>query len=250
MAFLKKIKQLIKPFVPPILTGKLPYYKLKGDILDIFNINIFEYENKSFNRIAFINYAINRYEFEKCKYLEIGVLHKEVFDSIPLLELNKYGVDPVMGGNFKMTSDEFFQNIEKDLKFDVVFIDGLHTYKQCQNDVLNSLNFLNEDGVIFIHDLLPRNHLEGHSKKQATTFWHGEIWKVAVEINDHPDLLLKIANIDKGVGIVKKKKQYSSYKKNDDLKSKSFDDFINIYKNQLDIVDSYKAFEFIKKTPN
>ena len=57
-----------------------------------------------------------------------------------------------------MTSDTFFSQIEKALKFDVIFIDGLHTYYQCQKDVVNSLNHLNNNGVIFIHDLLPKNY--------------------------------------------------------------------------------------------
>ena len=56
---------------------------------------------------------MSKFQFENCKYLEIGVLHKDVFNSIPLPEKNKYGVDPVMGGNYVMTSDEFFQKIDK-----------------------------------------------------------------------------------------------------------------------------------------
>ena len=246
MTFFKKFKQIVKPFVPPIITSTLPYYQLKGDILELFNINVFEYENKSFNRIAFINHAVSKFQFENCKYLEIGVLHKDVFNSIPLPEKNKYGVDPVMGGNYVMTSDEFFQKIDKNLTFDVIFIDGLHTYEQCQNDVINSLNHLSDNGIIFIHDLLPRNKLEANSKKRATSYWHGEIWKVAVEINDNPDLLFKIVNIDQGVGIVKKHKEFKAYKINNDLKDKNFNDFINIYKKQIDIIDSYKGFEFIR----
>ena len=36
---------------------------------------------------------------------------------------DKYGVDPVEG-NFRMTSMSFVKNLN--LKFDVIFIDGLH----------------------------------------------------------------------------------------------------------------------------
>ena len=42
-------------------------------------------------------------------YLEIGVANNKVFNSIPLKMTNKFGVDPFEGGNYKMTSDEFFK---------------------------------------------------------------------------------------------------------------------------------------------
>ena len=58
---------------------------------------------------------------------------------------------------FLGTSDEFFnQNNEK---FDVIFIDGLHHYDQCQADAINSLKCLNKNGFIFFHDFIPRNFL-------------------------------------------------------------------------------------------
>ena len=43
--------------------------------------------------------------------------------------------------------------------FDVIFVDGLHTFEQCRKDVINSLNFLNLGGYLFIHDLIPRNFM-------------------------------------------------------------------------------------------
>ena len=52
-----------------------------------------------------------------------------------------------------MTSDEFFsQNKET---FDLIFIDGLHIHEQVLKDIDNSLNVLNENGVILLHDCLP-----------------------------------------------------------------------------------------------
>ena len=60
------------------------------------------------------------------QYLEIGCDNDQVFSKINLK--NKFGVDPVSGGNIRKTSDEFFLSNTK--KFDIVFIDGLHTYEQ------------------------------------------------------------------------------------------------------------------------
>ena len=77
-------------------------------------------------------------------YLEIGCDRNQSFSNIKIEK--KVGVDPVEGGTHKMTSDEFF-NINKDM-FDIIFIDGLHEYYQVIKDIENSLNFLNDNGVI------------------------------------------------------------------------------------------------------
>ena len=44
--------------------------------------------------------------------------------STKLILKKKIGVDPVSGGNLRMTSDHFFK--ENKEKFDLIFIDGLH----------------------------------------------------------------------------------------------------------------------------
>ena len=90
--------------------------------------------------------AIKKYD--NCKYLEIGVNTCATFNSIPLKIEDKFGVDPI-AGNYQMTSDEFFKKYP-DLKFDVIFIDGLHHYDQCQRDCINSIKQLNKDGIILI----------------------------------------------------------------------------------------------------
>jgi hypothetical protein len=110
----------------------------------------------------------------------MGVAYNDIFNSIPLKMENKFGVDPQRGGNFRMTSDEFFQTYNH-LKFDVIFIDDLHEYKQCQRDLINSMLHLNKNGHIFCHDILPRSFFEEHwpPKQNECT---GNIWKVAVEL--------------------------------------------------------------------
>ena len=47
-----------------------------------------------------------------------------------------------------MTSDEFFKNNE--IYFDCIFIDALHIYEQVRKDILNSIKFLNANGIIII----------------------------------------------------------------------------------------------------
>lgn len=48
-------------------------------------------------------------------------------------------------------SDKFFkQNINK---FDLIFIDGDHSYKQSKKDLENSLKYLSDGGMIIMHDV-------------------------------------------------------------------------------------------------
>ena len=169
-----KIKKLILyflHFIPPILTPK----KFREIFNKIFyrkkTKHYFEHEKKFFSRHAFINKAISNYE--NCMYLEIGVADNTVFNSIPLNIENKFGVDPIEGGNYRMTSDEFFRQ-NNDLKFDVIFIDGLHEYEQCQRDCLNSMKHLKHDGIIFFHDFLPRSYFEEYIPRKQTA-WTGDV---------------------------------------------------------------------------
>jgi hypothetical protein len=101
-------------------------------------------------------------------YLEIGV-----FDGRCFMEIRapyKVAVDPAMKITFRyklhairkrienirnryyhQTSDAFFQDLAKlnsPKKFDVIFIDGLHTYHQTFTDIINALQFLNPGGAI------------------------------------------------------------------------------------------------------
>ena len=198
------------------------------------------YENNFYKRHAFINKAIQKYN--NCKYLEIGVDNNEVFNTIPLPIKNKIGVDPVRGGRRRITSDEFFKT--NNIKFDVIFIDGLHEYEQCQRDCINSIKSINKGGIIFFHDFLPRNSLEAHvPRKQAV--WTGDVWKVAIEINNSKFMDFRIANIDMGVGILKPKEN-SEYIKIPELKKLKFDDFFEKYYGKLPIVNFEEALKFIE----
>mgnify|MGYP001297073726 CR=1 FL=1 len=100
-----------------------------------------------------------------------------------------------------MTSDKFFQD-NSNLKFDVIFIDGLHEYIQCQKDCINSMKHLNPDGIILFHDLLPRSYFEEKTPKKQSP-WLGDVWKVAVELSNSKNVDFKIINSDFGIGVLK-----------------------------------------------
>ena len=147
------------------------------------------------NRIAVVNLAAAK--FATCAYLEIGCDRDEVFNSVPVD--NKVGVDPNRGGTLRTTSDAFFQtNTER---FDVIYIDGLHTYEQVHKDVANAMRCLNAGGWVILHDLLPHNWIEAHVPRIAMGSWTGDVWKVAFELIETPGVEFKIVKVDNGVGV-------------------------------------------------
>jgi len=236
------LKKILKYFIPPILLPKnLNHFK--NLLLHKKNLKFHtkDYEENFYKRHAFVNKAVSL--FENCEYLEIGAGNNDLFNSIPVVMKNKYGVDPKHGGNYRMTSDEFFLKYSEK-KFDVIFIDGLHHYRQCQKDCINALRFLKENGIILLHDMLPRSDFEQRIPRKQNT-WTGDVWKVAVELNQSTNIEFKIINIDSGIGVIKLKKNFI-YKKKPELENQGFNEYLEYYK-KFNLINSEQALEFISK---
>jgi hypothetical protein len=157
-----------------------------------------------FNRIALVNLLVSK--FRDPTYLEIGCASDALFNSVSARQ--KVGVDPSSGGNVRQTSDDFFKTNKT--RFDVVFIDGLHTYEQVRRDLVNSINSLNEGGWIALHDMLPRNWIEHHVPYipiEPQGAWTGDVWKVAFELTQTEGIDFRILKIDHGVGVIRVLKQ-------------------------------------------
>lgn len=143
-------------------------------------------------------------------YLEIGVRDGECFKEI-FCE-NKIGIDPNPTSNHTthiMTSDRFFQQIDRDQKFDIVFIDGLHLDFQVDRDIDNSLKHLSEGGTIVLHDCNPPTK---HHAAESPVFtppangdWNGTVYLSLIRIRLYnSNLKLITVNDDWGVGILTK----------------------------------------------
>tara|TARA_B100001758_G_scaffold2877_1_gene2338 strand:- start:4642 stop:5301 length:660 start_codon:yes stop_codon:yes gene_type:complete len=140
-----------------------------------------------------INKLFKKYNFDNPNYLEIGVWEGETFSKV--LSNNKDGVDPEQYCssdyvNYKMTSDEFFSK-HNNKKYDFIFIDGLHTAFQVTKDLYNSINCINDNGIIMLDDVYPHNEYEQEAlnlnKSGAQT---GDVWK---SIYNYFDILKEIS---------------------------------------------------------
>jgi hypothetical protein len=158
-------------------------------------------------RYHIINHLISKYGFKS--YLEIGVLKGENIRKVTAAK--KDGVDPgaerhvAPEVNFRMTSDDFFEllNSKPDIKYDIVFIDGLHHAEQVKKDIYNSLLHLSPGGFIILHDCNPISY-ESQLVPRKTTVWNGNPWKAFVEFKgQHPELNCCVVDTDYGVGVIK-----------------------------------------------
>jgi len=155
-----------------------------------------DWDKIHFNRISIVVSMVSKFS-RPIKYLEIGCFKNDLFDSVPCLY--KVGVDPALGGNVRMTSDEFFA--DNTTVFDLVFIDGLHHYDQCWRDLENSLACLAPDGFVLIHDVLPRNS-EEQTVPRVSSHWTGDCWKVLFDVLENEYLDLTVVSVDHGIAIV------------------------------------------------
>ncbi|ACL61105.1 class I SAM-dependent methyltransferase [Methylobacterium nodulans] len=149
-------------------------------------------------------------------YLEIGVETGGTF--IEVEAEYKVGVDinflfdtEALGNErvkfFRQPSDEFFSHNK--YVFDLVFIDGLHTFEQTLRDFMNSLVFTHERSIIIIDDVFPsdvysslRGHFDAvgfrHQAGGSGHDWHGDVYKLIFFIHDFMPTL-SYATINEGL---------------------------------------------------
>ena len=141
------------------------------------------------------------------RYLEIGVERGQVFRSVrcPV----KHGVDPASPhATFRISSDEFFDMLRAEVRYDLIFVDGLHVDEQAQRDIENSLEHLSDDGMIVVHDCNPPTewHQRSYEEARRTGFyaWNGTVWKAFVRLRaTRSDLEMCVVNADWGCGLIR-----------------------------------------------
>ena len=216
--------------------NKIFYYLFKERFKKKIEFNFPE----NISRWDLINKIIISKKFSS--YLEIGCDDDHAFSKIKLE--NKIGVDPNSGGNFRGTSDEFFNKNNK--KFDCIFIDGLHEYDQVYKDIINSLDCLNEDGIILLHDCLPQS-MNQQAVPRYQWVWNGDVWKCIVKFRCRNDLDIVTCKIDHGISVIRKINTKDPFDlKINNFKELKFKDFYYNHKKYMRILEYEELLEYLK----
>jgi hypothetical protein len=144
-------------------------------------------------------------------YLEIGVENGYTFEAVrmpyrtavdpcPRFAITKL---PELASVYATTSDNFFANICDNRRFDLFFIDGLHTYEQTYRDIINCLQRSYPWSVILLDDVVPSDAASAlrdieqsraerkrlHSKDGR---WQGDVFRTMLIMHDHhPELYVR-----------------------------------------------------------
>jgi hypothetical protein len=191
-------------------------------------------------RYDIINTLIKKNNYKR--YLEIGIQQGICFSHVNCEY--KVGVDPARDSSatFKITSDEFFKNLNKNEKFDIIFIDGLHISEQVDKDIENSLNVLNDNGTILLHDCNPI--IEDHAKEYPIQdTWMGTVYLSIIKLRLYrDDLSITTIDTDAGVGILTKNKSNKlNYKYEEAMNWNFFDKNRNEILNLISVEDFQKS---------
>ena len=208
------------------------------------------YGEKFFKRFKYnwVNYPskteimqkiINKKDFKS--YLEIGCFEDENFSAIKIK--NKIGVDPESGGTHRMTSDKYFQTNND--KFDIILIDGLHTYDQVRKDIFNSIERLNPNGVIIMHDCLPAK-IWNQVVPRIYHYWNGDVWKAIVEMRTLKNYDTYTCFADHGLGVIFKRENKNKLDINfQNFKELKFSDYYYNQHKFMNIISVDRLYDLI-----
>ncbi len=175
-------------------------------------------------------------------YLEIGTFKNELFDQVTCKK--KVGVDPAFGGNVRKTSDQFFS--ENKEKFDLIFIDGLHHYKQVKKDIINSLEVLNNGGIILMHDCMPKDYYY-QAVPRCQYEWNGDTWKAFMEFRAKSNIDAYCCYADQGIGVLLKRQNKRKLNINlKDFIKFNFNDYADNYKEYLNLIEYEDLIKIVK----
>lgn len=232
------------------------YFLTNKFIIEGEKINEKEVSKKPM-RFDVINFLLNTFNRETT-YLEIGV--RDPNDNFNKINASiKFSVDPGFENienpvDFKVTSDVFFNSIkngeilESEIKFDLIFIDGLHHAEQVERDIENSLLYIKEDGFIVLHDCNPPT--EWHAREEyyydltpAKKFWNGTTWKAFYKTRLRNDIYSCCIDSDWGVGVISKKINLGTIPKN----TNKYFEFSNLNLNRIDDLNLLEFTTFKEK---
>ena len=151
-------------------------------------------------------------------YVELGLYQCELFNKIVPYAENLFGVDinPEAGRwmtksektlFFHGTTDEFVEQVKSNnLKIDLLFIDADHCKESVLNDFWNYFPYVNDHGIILLHDTYPKN-LQYTDKGYC-----GDAYLAINELKNHQDEFeLMTIPIHPGLTLIRKRKTQLSW---------------------------------------
>jgi hypothetical protein len=154
------------------------------------------------DKAELINAILKHKEYKT--YLELGIgQHLWTISQIRCPSICSVDVVKVndVFPSFIGTTDSFFEQNNK--KFDAIYIDADHEENAVIKDFNNSIQCLNEDGIIFMHDVGPL------TEESTSLFAHGTAYKAFIKIrnsNNYTAFAYEFEEDKDVIGIVKKKK--------------------------------------------
>jgi len=153
--------------------------------------------------------------------LEVGVSKGLTFNNLDFEY--KVGVDPKFAFDINeyisesvrlipLTSDDYFTQIKEKTLFDIIFLDGLHTWDQTLRDFNNAINCSNKSSIIIMDDVFPNDvfsalrvmsdcykYRKANNADSTDFSWHGDVYKTVLFIHDfYPQI--SYVTIDRGYG--------------------------------------------------
>lgn len=186
-----------------------------------------------------INYIIKTKGLKS--YLEIGTFNRaHNFDKIEIEEKYCVDPDPNAKADFMMTSDKYFEFLDKfnvGGKFDIIWIDGLHEAVQVVKDCLNGLRYLSQDGYILFHDCNPPTEITTCIPRGAQREWCGDVYKAIMAMVAQGE---DIITVDMDYGCAVYRRGVRGLEKDVNLSWASFEQDRKAAINLISLEDFYK----------
>jgi hypothetical protein len=208
-AKLKKWKKFVSKFISKLINVVKDPTIIRNKIHQNRRLSVTNSNAKGTHSSRRVNYLLAILNSSKTNYLEIGIAHGYTIEAVEASK--KIGIDPFLKCKvgkrkditlYEETSEKYFNKLTNE-KFDVIFIDGSHTFREAYFDLINSINSLKDEGFILMDDTVPEdkfsalsdhelcNSLRKRSEIDRET-WSGDVYKVILALNKyHKNLVVK-----------------------------------------------------------
>lgn len=147
---------------------------------DLINIQI---DADGMHHSDIVNCLILKFGYKS--YLELGVDKPELtYDKINSQFKECCDNNPNLGDfvTYRMSTDEMFASMDKNKKYDIIFIDAMHDEDYVDRDIHNAIEHLNPNGVICVHDTIPLGKWATAKKEKYSDIgeneaWNGDVYK-------------------------------------------------------------------------